>query len=59
MLIVVYLLQKDKSISQAAFQTALLLALFIPFSYVMDSIMYRSFRKRSQRAKGSGNTASR
>ena len=59
MLIVVYLLQKDKSISQAAFQTALLLTLFIPFSYVMDSLMYRSFRKRSQRAKGSGNTASR
>ncbi len=59
MLIAVYLLQRDKSVSQAAFQTAMLLALFIPFSYVMDSIMYRSFRKRAERAKGSGNAPSR
>ncbi len=59
MLIVVYLLQRDKSIGQAVFQTALLLALFIPFSYVMDSFMYRSFRKRLQRTKGGGNAPSR
>lgn len=59
MLVVVYVLQRDKNIAQAVFQTALLLALFMPFSYVMDSFMYRSFRKRLQRSKGGGNAPSR
>jgi hypothetical protein len=59
MAIVVYLLQgKDKSIAAALLQTGLLLLLFIPFSYVMDSLMYRSFRKRMG-AKDGKNAASR
>ena len=51
MLIVVYLLQKkgDKNIPAALVQTAVLLAFFIPFTYVMDTIMYRTFRKRLER----------
>jgi hypothetical protein len=59
MLIVVYLLQgKDKNIPGAVLQTVFLLMLFIPFSYFMDSLMYRSFRKRVA-AKGGGNSATR
>ena len=47
MVIIVYLLQgKDKNIAGAVLQTLVLLTLFIPFSYFMDSMMYRSFRKR-------------
>lgn len=54
MLIVVYLLQKkgEKSIPAALVQTAVLLAFFIPFSYVMDTMMYRAFRKRLERGGG-------
>ncbi len=49
MLIVVYLLQKKghKSIPAAALQTLFLLAVFIPFSYFMDSMMYRAYRRRA------------
>jgi ferric-dicitrate binding protein FerR (iron transport regulator) len=48
MLIVVVLLQgKKHSYGQAIYQTALLMAVFIPFSYVMDTMMYRAFRKRT------------
>jgi hypothetical protein len=59
MMVVVYFLQKDKSLPAAAVQTGFLLALFIPFSYVMDSLMYRSFRKRIARAKDGGTAARR
>jgi len=47
MLVVVYLLQgKKHDYAQAVVQTLMLLAFFIPFSYFMDTLMYRSFRKR-------------
>ena len=47
MLVVVYLLQgKDKSVPGAVLQTIFLLAFFLPFSYLMDTMMYRSYRKR-------------
>jgi TRAP-type uncharacterized transport system fused permease subunit len=47
MLIVVYLLQgKSKDPAVAAYQTVVLMAFFIPFSYLMDTMMYRAFRKR-------------
>jgi hypothetical protein len=49
MLIVVYLLQGKghKSIPAALLQTLFLLAFFLPFSYLMDTMMYRAFRKRT------------
>jgi hypothetical protein len=47
MLVVVYLLQgKKHDYRQAVVQTIILLAFFLPFSYLMDTMMYRSFRKR-------------
>jgi len=46
-LIMVYLLRPDDSTTRSVLVNAvLLLAFFIPFSYVMDTFMYRSFRKR-------------
>ena len=49
MLIVVYLLQSkgNKSIPTAVVQTVFLIVVFIPFSYFMDSILYRSYRRRT------------
>src|SRR5262245_46683951 len=48
MLLVVYLLQKSgaKSIPAALIQTLVLVAFFVPFTYVMDTMMYRAFRRR-------------
>lgn len=48
MLVVVYLLQgKHHDYLQAIAQTVILLAFFVPFSYFMDTLMYRSYRKRT------------
>jgi len=59
MAIIVYLLQgKDKSVAGALVQTLVLMTLFLPFSYLMDSLMYRSARKRLG-AKGGGNATQR
>ena len=59
MLVIVYLLQgKDKSVAAAVTQTLILMALFIPFSYFMDTLMFRSARKRLG-GKGGGNTTQR
>jgi hypothetical protein len=47
MLIVVYLLRpKDASVASIVLQVLVLLVFFLPFSYLMDSLMYRSYRKR-------------
>lgn len=52
MLIVVYLLKpKGASLATVVVQTLVLLAFFIPFSYLMDALMYRMARKRAQRAR--------
>jgi hypothetical protein len=49
MFIVVYTLQKkaDRSIAAALYQTALLLLFFVPFSYLMDRAMYRSYLRKT------------
>jgi hypothetical protein len=47
MFILINLLGKDLTAGQRIYQTAVLLALFLPFSYVMDSLMYRSYLKRT------------
>jgi hypothetical protein len=49
MLIVIYLLQSkgNKSIPAALIQTLILLAIFLPFSYFMDTLLWRSYQKRT------------
>jgi hypothetical protein len=39
--------------STAVVQTVMLVAVFVPFSYFMDRVMWRSFQKRQARARGS------
>jgi hypothetical protein len=47
MLLVVYFLKpKDASALSVILQVAVLLLLFLPFSYYMDTLMYRNYRKR-------------
>ena len=51
MLITVMLLSPDDTtLLQQITQTAVLLAFFIPFSYFLDRVMWRSFQRRAQRA---------
>jgi hypothetical protein len=47
MLIIVYLLRpKNASALSVVVQVAVLLLVFVPFSYYVDALMYRSYRKR-------------
>lgn len=47
MVIVVYLLRpKDATAGSILFTLAVLLLFFLPFSYMMDGLMYRAYRKR-------------
>jgi hypothetical protein len=48
MFVVVYLLRpKSLSILGVVYQTAVLMAFFIPFSYLMDRMMYRTYLRRT------------
>src|SRR4051812_39456044 len=47
MLVVVYLLKPDSATPASIIvQVLVLLLFFLPFSYLMDSVMYRQYRKR-------------
>jgi hypothetical protein len=47
MFLTVSLLSKGLSLTTRLYQTAFLLAFFLPFSYLMDSIMYRSYLRKT------------
>jgi hypothetical protein len=47
MFITIRLLGKDETIFGSVIETVFLLMLFVPFSYVMDSVLYRSFVRRT------------
>jgi hypothetical protein len=47
MFIVVSFLNRDLSLTAHVVQTLFLLAFFLPFSYVMDTIMYRTYKRRT------------
>ena len=49
MLITVMLLGKDLTLAQQVFQTVVLMGFFLPFSYFMDSMMWRSHQRRLAR----------
>jgi hypothetical protein len=50
MFLTVYLLGRDSlSTSQMLVQTLVLLAIFLPFSYFMDSLTYRAYQRRLNR----------
>ncbi|MEP6910799.1 MAG: hypothetical protein ABI896_10275 [Actinomycetota bacterium] len=47
MFITIRLLEKNEALSASVLRTVFLLALFLPFSYVMDSMLYRAHLKRT------------
>lgn len=46
MLITVMLLGRELTLVQQVFQTIVLMLFFLPFSYFMDSMMWRSYQRR-------------
>lgn len=53
MFVTVMLLSSDLPLAQQITQTALIVAIFIPFSYFLDSVFWRSYKKRLARRKAS------
>jgi hypothetical protein len=49
MLVTVILLGKELTLAQQIAQTVVLMAFFLPFSYFMDTMVYRSYQKRMAR----------
>lgn len=49
MFVVVMLLSSDLPLADQLIQTAFIVAIFIPFSYFLDGVMWRSFKKRENR----------
>ena len=46
MFITIRLLERGEPIAASLFRTIFLLLIFLPFSYVMDAVMYRTYRRR-------------
>jgi hypothetical protein len=49
MFITIRLLERGEPIAASLFRTLFLLLIFLPFSYVMDSVMYRTYQRRISR----------
>ena len=46
MFITIRLLERGEPIAASMFRTVFLLLIFLPFSYVMDAVMYRTYQRR-------------
>ena len=53
MFITIRLLEQDEAITTSIVRTAFLLLIFLPFSYVMDAVLYRSYQRRLDRGQKS------
>ena len=47
MFITIRLLERGEPLAATVFRTAFLLLVFLPFSYVMDTFLYRSYQRRT------------
>lgn len=54
MFVTVMLLSSDLSLAQQVFQTLFIVLLFIPFSYLLDRVFWRSYQRRLARAGRDG-----
>jgi hypothetical protein len=59
MFLLMTFLEPDTTILERSFFTAQLLAIFLPFSYVMDRMTYRMWQKRLARDTGRGAPAAK
>ena len=48
MFITIRLLERGEPLAASLFRTVFLMLVFLPFSYVMDSFLYRSYQRRTQ-----------
>jgi hypothetical protein len=59
MFVVVMLLSNDLPLSDQIIQTSLIVGIFIPFSYLLDSVLWRSYKRRTERrGQADGGTGS-
>jgi hypothetical protein len=49
MFITIRLLERGEPIAWSLLRTIFLLLIFLPFSYVMDAVMYRTYQRRMSR----------
>ena len=54
MFVVVMLLSSDLTLAEQLFQTGLIVAIFLPFSYFLDGVFWRSYKKRLARQASAG-----
>jgi hypothetical protein len=54
MFLTVTLLSSNLTVAQQISNTAFIVAIFIPFSYLLDGVMWRSYKKRTARRERSG-----
>jgi hypothetical protein len=54
MFVTVMLLSSDQTLAEQLIQTALIVAIFLPFSYFLDGVFWRSYKKRLARQAGAG-----
>jgi len=54
MLATVMLLSNDLTLYQQISQTLFIVAVFIPFSYFLDRMFFRSFQRRAAKGSGAG-----
>ena len=57
MFITIRLLEPKESITVSVGRTIFLLALFLPFSYMMDSMLHRSYSKRTAARRDNGKSS--
>jgi hypothetical protein len=54
MFVVVMLLSADLPLRDQVLQTAFIVAIFVPFSYFFDGILWRSHKRRTERQQNAG-----
>jgi hypothetical protein len=54
MFVTVMLLSSDQTLAQQITQTAIIVAIFVPFSYMLDTVFWRSYQRRLARQKSPG-----
>lgn len=59
MFLTLLLLDREQAYGVLAINTIVLLAFFLPFSYVLDTLMYRVYVKRTRGGSQAGRTAAR
>jgi hypothetical protein len=58
MFVVVMLLSNDLTLVEQVLQAAFIVGIFVPFSYLLDGLMWRSYKRRAARRAADGGRGS-